>query len=81
MDPVAFFSWLGSSVSSILSCEKKMVTRGLRLMGYLHRKAKDKKGNSLIHDVFQGEVQVGTTQSKLTSKAKKKNGSTSCDES
>ena len=30
----------------------------LRLMGYLHRKSKDKKGDSLIHDVFQGEVQV-----------------------
>ena len=29
-----------------------------RLMGYLHRKTKDKKGNSLIHDVFQGEVQA-----------------------
>eukprot|EP00913_Durusdinium_trenchii_P009069 g8528.t1 len=28
------------------------------LMGYLHRKTKDKKGHSLLHDVFQGEVQV-----------------------
>ena len=30
----------------------------LRLMGYLHKKSRDKKGDSLIHDVFQGEVQA-----------------------
>jgi U4/U6.U5 tri-snRNP-associated protein 2 len=28
------------------------------LMGYLHRKNKARDGSSLIHDVFQGEVQV-----------------------
>mmetsp|Transcript_75380 Transcript_75380/g.157081 ORF Transcript_75380/g.157081 Transcript_75380/m.157081 type:complete len:511 (+) Transcript_75380:130-1662(+) len=28
------------------------------LMNYLHKKTKGKEGNSLIHDVFQGEVQV-----------------------
>lgn len=28
------------------------------LMGYLHKKTKNKNGSSLIHDVFQGEVQV-----------------------
>ena len=30
----------------------------LRLMGYLHKKSRDKKGDSLVHDVFQGEVQA-----------------------
>lgn len=34
-------------------------------MGYLHRKSKDKKGDSLIHDVFQGEVQVLKAQKGL----------------
>ncbi|CAE7350260.1 Usp39 [Symbiodinium sp. CCMP2592] len=28
------------------------------LMGYLHKKSRDKRGDSLVHDVFQGEVQV-----------------------
>jgi len=28
------------------------------LMGYLHRKLKGRDGSSLVHDVFQGEVQV-----------------------
>mmetsp|Transcript_43283 Transcript_43283/g.70062 ORF Transcript_43283/g.70062 Transcript_43283/m.70062 type:complete len:514 (+) Transcript_43283:47-1588(+) len=28
------------------------------LMGYLHKKCKTKSGGSLVHDVFQGEVQV-----------------------
>mmetsp|Transcript_23610 Transcript_23610/g.42677 ORF Transcript_23610/g.42677 Transcript_23610/m.42677 type:complete len:505 (-) Transcript_23610:43-1557(-) len=31
------------------------------LMGYLHRKTKNKDGSSLVHDVFQGEVQVKLT--------------------
>ncbi|CAK9019985.1 unnamed protein product [Durusdinium trenchii] len=49
MDPVAFFSWLEGQVAVSISPT---------LMGYLHRKTKDKKGHSLLHDVFQGEVQV-----------------------
>ena len=35
----------------------------LRLMGYLHKKSRDKKGDSLIHDVFQGEVQADIPKS------------------
>ena len=43
-------------------------------MGYLHRKTKDKKGNSLLHDVFQGEVQVPENTTEMARKMKGKYG-------
>ena len=43
-------------------------------MGYLHRKTKDKKGNSLLHEVFQGEVQVPENTTEMARKMKGKYG-------
>jgi U4/U6.U5 tri-snRNP-associated protein 2 len=45
------------------------------LMGYVHRKMKTKSGGSLVHDVFQGEVQVklcpATDEARITESKEK----------
>lgn len=59
VSPHEFYQAIGHTTQKKFYGEQKdPVALFSWLMGYLHRKMKAKDGSSLLHDIFQGEVQV-----------------------
>eukprot|EP00933_Yihiella_yeosuensis_P081375 TRINITY_DN94979_c0_g1_i1.p1 TRINITY_DN94979_c0_g1~~TRINITY_DN94979_c0_g1_i1.p1 ORF type:complete len:515 (-),score=102.08 TRINITY_DN94979_c0_g1_i1:120-1664(-) len=59
VSPHEFFQAVGSATSKkFYGKQMDPVAFMSWIFGYLHRKTKNRDGSSLLHDVFQGEVQV-----------------------